>query len=407
MKTQRRPTTILVALSIALVAVGCGATGGSGGGGGEPSSSSVSETPASLHIHYTKEATWGLPPREEGGLRYIPIEPDGTRTELSQTEQGLASDASRLWETGRTLDVVMDGGSAHLRSRVRDAASQWTEYANLILSFGTNAANAEIHVTFTDGDGSWSYIGRDSLGADPSMNLDLDDETTDQVVWSTVLHEFGHALGMQHEHQSPASGINWDREKVLEDMALVGWDAAKVEHNIFDKLGESSTNFSAFDPDSIMIYPIPEEWTTDDFSVAENFDLSAMDKEFAARWYPEPSAVRGQLRTGDDCDAIEFQILPGAVPPEIVRFQLSQGEGITWWKSISVPTDDSYTEVQVEDGDIAANGIAASRLDASRQVKFAKAKALGVHTELGYTWDVLPALAGGDLVLLTWIRDRC
>ena len=31
----------------------------------------------------------------------------------------------------------------------------------------------------------------------------------------TVLHEFGHALGLIHEHQSPfKGGFEWDREEV-------------------------------------------------------------------------------------------------------------------------------------------------------------------------------------------------
>ena len=32
---------------------------------------------------------------------------------------------------------------------------------------------------------------------------------------STVLHEFGHSLGLIHEHQSPfPGGFEWDRENV-------------------------------------------------------------------------------------------------------------------------------------------------------------------------------------------------
>ena len=39
----------------------------------------------------------------------------------------------------------------------------------------------------------------------------------------TILHEFGHALGLIHEHQSPASGgFEWDREEVLSPL-LNGW----------------------------------------------------------------------------------------------------------------------------------------------------------------------------------------
>lgn len=61
-----------------------------------------------------------------------------------------------------------------------------------------------------------------------------------------------------------------------------------------------------------MVYPIPPEWTTDGRSTAWNDTLFDSDKHFAALWYPRPDVVRGQLRTGDDCDAIDFVIQPGA-----------------------------------------------------------------------------------------------
>lgn len=34
-----------------------------------------------------------------------------------------------------------------------------------------------------------------------------------------VVDEFGHALGILHEHQNPNVNINWDEEAVYADMA--------------------------------------------------------------------------------------------------------------------------------------------------------------------------------------------
>ena len=37
-----------------------------------------------------------------------------------------------------------------------------------------------------------------------------------------MLHEFGHALGLIHEHQSPfPGGFEWNREAVSEDTSLL------------------------------------------------------------------------------------------------------------------------------------------------------------------------------------------
>ena len=77
---------------------------------------------------------------------------------------------------------------------------------------------AEIRITFDPGN-SWSTVGRDALlvpAGSPTINFGwfadvvtdkLVSRVTDQEIRRTVLHEFGHALGFIHEHQSPAAGI--------------------------------------------------------------------------------------------------------------------------------------------------------------------------------------------------------
>ena len=63
------------------------------------------------------------------------------------------------------------------------------------------------------GQGSWSYLGTDATRVPKesfTMNLGYVDRPT-------VLHEFGHSLGLIHEHQSPfPGGFEWNREEVRE-----------------------------------------------------------------------------------------------------------------------------------------------------------------------------------------------
>jgi hypothetical protein len=63
--------------------------------------------------------------------------------------------------------------------------------------------------------------------------------------------------------------------------------------------------------------------------------------------------------------------------------------------------------LQIQDGTSATQTIARSDLDTSRPMRFWKAKFLGVHTKLSYTWDVIGALPGGSRVTLNWKRDKC
>ena len=122
------------------------------------------------------------------------------------------------------------------------------------------------------------------------MNLVINEYTTDVHVRQVMLlHELGHAIGFVHEHSSPASNIKWDKEKVYALYARTfGWSKELVKANVFTKYDGTQTQFSHFDPDSIMLYHIPEGLTEDRWSSKLNTELSATDKEYAAKWYPYP-----------------------------------------------------------------------------------------------------------------------
>jgi hypothetical protein len=112
---------------------------------------------------------------------------------------------------------------------------------------------------------------------------DFDDITIRRV----VLHEFGHVLGLLHEHFNPKSGISWNRARVYKDLYnSQGWDTAAVDANIFEEYGVSYTNGTLNDKKSIMHYPILASWTTSNYSVGWNNELSVGDKSLIAALYP-------------------------------------------------------------------------------------------------------------------------
>jgi hypothetical protein len=195
-----------------------------------------------------------------------------------------------LWQPGVTLRVRFLDGLPEVQEKVQRFAQGWTEFVNLALDFG-DAADAEIRISFRF-NGSWSLVGTDSLGAsldEPTMNFGwLTPETPDDEYSRVVLHEFGHALGMIHEHQNPVAGIHWNKEAVYR--ALGGppnnWPRATVDHNVFETYGRDITQFTQFDPESIMLYFFPKEWTTDGMEFRQNTVLSNTDKGFMRSRYP-------------------------------------------------------------------------------------------------------------------------
>ena len=121
----------------------------------------------------------------------------------------------------------------------------------------------------------------------------LTDTSTDEEYSSVVLHEFGHALGCGHEHESPAADIKWNKPAVYRDLGGSPnfWNKENVDHNVFSKYSARQTKYTAFDPESIMLYAFPAAWTLDGQSYHENAKLSALDKQFIRECYPAPSAV--------------------------------------------------------------------------------------------------------------------
>ena len=212
----------------------------------------------------------------------------------------LAILTGKKWQNGRSIKVRFLDGSNSLRTKVENLAKQWEAHANLRLNFG-NHVDADLRVAFAPG-GSWSYIGTDALSLpqnESTMNYGwLNDASSDDEISRVTLHEFGHALSAIHEHQSPAANIPWDRDAVY---AYYGappnsWTKEQIDRNIFAKYSATVTNASAFDPESIMLYAIPNSLTEGDYEVGWNRVLSPMDKSFMGTIYPKTTSAATELQ---------------------------------------------------------------------------------------------------------------
>ncbi len=202
--------------------------------------------------------------------------------------------ATRLWRNGSVLSVRFLGGEKSVQERVERLAHQWEAYANVAFRFVDEGATV-IRIAFTPNAGSWSYLGAGNLlhwfnQNAPTMNFGwLTPNTDDEEYSRVVLHEFGHALGCIHEHQHPEAGIPWNKEKAYTYYGETnGWSRAEVDAQVFNRYARLFTQFSHFDPTSIMMYPVPPELTDGAFSVGWNTHLSDTDKAFIGHLYPKP-----------------------------------------------------------------------------------------------------------------------
>lgn len=196
-----------------------------------------------------------------------------------------------MWDLGAQISIRFLGGSAALQKRVRDVAMEWTKVANLNFDF-RNDGPTDIRIAFIQGDGSWSYLGtvcRQIAEPRATMNYGwLKDNSPEDELRRVVLHEFGHAIGLIHEHQNPEGGISWNRDAVIADLSGPpnNWNLATIENNMFRYYPPDAVVASPVDAGSIMMYPIPKAWTLDGFSAGLNSELSQQDKVLVGNAYP-------------------------------------------------------------------------------------------------------------------------
>ena len=106
----------------------------------------------------------------------------------------------------------------------------------------------------------------------------------------TILHEFGHMLGLIEEHQNPKANIAWNRELILRELSGPpnNWDRATIETNVFQKAtaNQLSSAYRDFDTKSIMNMIFPETWTGG-VVLGSGDQMSESDKTFMAKLYPK------------------------------------------------------------------------------------------------------------------------
>ena len=216
---------------------------------------------------------------------------------------------SLRWETGAVIPVTILNTHQHstipssmVNEVVKRAAKNWEVHANITFPFVQDPESAVIRIEYATSPDPSSVAGLSFIGTtattqtegEPTMTLTIGCDANERDIHSVALHEFGHALGMMHEHASPASPIKWDVPAVI---ACCG-DTASTRDNYLRRENSSDTEFSPFDPKSIMIYNIPCFFMRDQVETDRGSTLSTTDKEWARIFYPFKESSRPKSSHG-------------------------------------------------------------------------------------------------------------
>lgn len=225
---------------------------------------------------------------------------------------------AKYWDPSVPVKVYFTGENpdAGLVNAVKKYAVAWEPFANIKFKFTDQAEFSEpcIEITFVElPTGSFTV---ERTGVKVRMCLEksrfLKREITEAEFGRVVIHEFGHALGAEHEHQREETRILWNKGAVkkafqkinrrtglqyceFEGTELTGQCAPDYDGSLKGDLFDINTpeltpreHMSVYDPLSIMHYPIPSGYTENipEIVIEPNMFLSKIDKAWIAKYYP-------------------------------------------------------------------------------------------------------------------------
>lgn len=214
----------------------------------------------------------------------------------------MAAKLINLWKPEKSLKVSFDNNSdPKLIEEILFVANEWSRHCSMFFIEEKKYELSDIYVSLKKGFGFYSAIGlqskvfiaknKPSMNLDPNWGLESGFSTKKELRYryckSMVMHEFGHALGLIHEHQREDRPFSINVKYVknnFEKLGMPSYDAAK--ENIIKTYQNINVSRSRFDYKSIMIYPLTKNVISENFKINIPYNLSKIDKIKIGKIYP-------------------------------------------------------------------------------------------------------------------------
>jgi len=216
---------------------------------------------------------------------------------------------NKRWANPSVLNVVFLDGSDVLQQRVKNIAPEWLQKTGLSFHFYADFSSApkqtHIRISFKQNNGSQLGNHHDYLSHYPTMNLSrlTSNQISQRSAKRLILHEFGHALGFEHEYLSQY----WPYEQkplfnILKNcypkMELVGYKPKEAIircQQVNQVVNSDKALQTAYDEASIMNYAM--HWIQKNGQekiISASYRLSYLDHYAMQLWYPKKTDIMQQ-----------------------------------------------------------------------------------------------------------------
>jgi hypothetical protein len=212
---------------------------------------------------------------------------------------------SVYYKPGSTIKIQIVG-SAQFVSSVQKVLTDFAQpHINLKFQFVNTGGDITIDNNYSGG-GVARCLGCQK----PSISIS-------SAAQGLVLHEFGHALGMQHEMKNPNIKLTWI-ESVL-TQAYGGADFVKSQ--ITSTVNAASVNATPFDKNSVMIYNLPANTNKEGVDMRPSNTYTELDKQWLIMTYGPPVGFTGTVaKTPSKTVApkVTPRVTPSKIPPKTI-----------------------------------------------------------------------------------------